>query len=268
MISTTKIVNKMKEIIEEYAKRGEQCDVMKALTLLTQAYISQCGISLGGRTVVYCAAEPWQERLAWLDLPLSEMARKEPLVMLMPHISKEYIPEDYDDYDITSMNEEELLDVCYLMIRGNEFDETTLAVICWGILKATEEKPELTVKIEATAPDGTLLKGILTEQRCSATYVTMTLPYKDLRASKYELVRDAKELLVAAYRDYNRLRLMEDEIRALYPQYLRKIKECKKGSALERHRIYNDVFKVLFADMVISPTSLVKEWFGLEIDEF
>jgi hypothetical protein len=47
------------KIIEKYAIRGEQCDVMKALTLLTKAYISLCGISLGGRTVVYCAAEIW-----------------------------------------------------------------------------------------------------------------------------------------------------------------------------------------------------------------
>ena len=72
-----------KKIIEEYAKRGDQCDIMKALTLLTQAYISMCGISLGCRTVVYCAAEPWQEKLAWLDLQLSEMARKEPFVHMM-----------------------------------------------------------------------------------------------------------------------------------------------------------------------------------------
>ena len=42
--------------IERYAKKGEQCDVMKALTSLTNAYISLCGISLGCRTVVYYAA--------------------------------------------------------------------------------------------------------------------------------------------------------------------------------------------------------------------
>ena len=41
-----------KKVIEEYAMRGAQCDVMKALTLLTQAYISQCGISLGLRTLI------------------------------------------------------------------------------------------------------------------------------------------------------------------------------------------------------------------------
>ena len=32
---------------EEYVKQGESHDVMDALILLTQAYISQCGISLG-----------------------------------------------------------------------------------------------------------------------------------------------------------------------------------------------------------------------------
>jgi hypothetical protein len=47
-----------KKVLEDYAKRGAQCDVMKALALLTQAYVSMCGISLGNRTAVYCAAEP------------------------------------------------------------------------------------------------------------------------------------------------------------------------------------------------------------------
>lgn len=102
-------MKKMKTI-KEYAKLGEVHDVMEALTLLTKAYISMCGISLGYRTVVYCAAEPWLERLAWLDLPLSEMARKEAFVTLMPHITNEYNPERHDKYDITGMDEEELLD--------------------------------------------------------------------------------------------------------------------------------------------------------------
>ena len=123
-----------KKVIEDYAMRGAQCDVMKALTLLTKAYISQCGISLGGRTVVSYAADMWQERLAWLDLPLSEMARKEPFVHLMPHITSEYDTEEYDDYDITCMENDELLRGCYQMIKGKEFDETTLEVLSWGIL--------------------------------------------------------------------------------------------------------------------------------------
>ena len=82
--------------VEEYAKAGEHHDVTDALTLLTKAYISQCGISLGTRTVIYCAAEAWQERLACLDLLLSKKARKEPFINLMPLITDEYDPDKSD----------------------------------------------------------------------------------------------------------------------------------------------------------------------------
>lgn len=101
----------LRKDLETISKRCEQCDVMEALTLLTQAYIRMCGISLGYRTVVYCAAAPWQEKLAWLDLPLSKMARKGPFVHLMPYIFNEYVPKEYDDYDITAMEDEDLLRV-------------------------------------------------------------------------------------------------------------------------------------------------------------
>ena len=256
----------MKKLIEKYAVRGEQCDVMKALTLLTQAYISQCGISLGCRTVVYCAAEPWQERLAWMDLPLSEMARKDPFLHLMPHISIEYVPEEHDDYDITAMNEEELLSVCNQMIRNKEFDETTLEVLCWGLLKATEEEKWLSEEIETTAPDGTMLKGILEKQKCGGTWMIMNSPYNDLSIAKHELVRNPQELLLAGYNDYQRLHQLEDEIRALYPVYITKLSKLKKDSNWERHRIYRNIYGKLLSNMVLVRTDkLIEEWFGLKI---
>ena len=127
------------ELIESYAKKGESHDVMSALTLLTKAYIDQCGVSLGYRTVIYCAAEQWLERLAWLDLPLSAMARKEALVTVMPYITSDYDPEKYDDYDIAAMNEEELMDGCVEMIQSDEYDELTNELLCWGIVKAVNE---------------------------------------------------------------------------------------------------------------------------------
>ena len=255
-----------KKIIEEYAKRGEQCDVMKALTLLTQAYVSMCGISLGNRTVVYCAAEPWQEKLAWMDLPLSEMARKEPFVHLTPQISNEYVPEEFDDYDITAMEDDDLLKVCNQMIRNKEFDETTLEVICWGILKAVENEQWLSEEIEVIAPDGTMLKGILEKQDCSGTWMTMSFPYNDLSILKHELVRNPKSLLLTGYNDYHRLRQMESEIRTLYPVYLDRISKLEKDSAWARHRVFRDVFGKLFEGMVLLEKSLMKEWWGLEIE--
>ena len=249
--------------IERYAKRGEQCDVMKALTLLTKAYINQCGVSLGCRTVAYFAAEGWQEKLAWLDLPLSELARKEPFVNLMPHISKDYVPEEYDKYDIAPLQDEDLLNICTQMIRTKEFDQTTLEVMSWGILKSIEEEKLLSQEVEVTAPDGTLLQGILIKQKCSGTWVLMIKPYCDIEISKSELVRDPRELLVDGYNDYNKLLKMEDQIRALYPQYLNRLKECQ--TRWERHCAFDEVYGNLFDDMILYPYSLIKNLFGLDI---
>ena len=251
------------KVIEEYAKRGERCDVMKALTLLTKAYVSQCGISLGNRTVVYDAADPWLEKLAWLDLPLSEMARREPFVHLMPHISKEYVPEEYDDYDITAMEYDEYLEVCNQMILCKEFDETTLEVIAWGLLKAIGDKELLAQEIQVITPDGTHLKGILEEQNRCHTCLTMTEPYSGLNAIKYELVRDPRELLLAAYSDYHRLHQLKSEVRSLYPVYLENL---KKYPSRRKHCIFEDTYSTILGDIVIRPhKKLIKEWFGLEV---
>ena len=145
------------------------------------------------------------------------MARKEPFVNIMPHISKEYVPEEYDEYDIAPLQDADLLKICTQMIRAKEFDQATLE--SWGILKSIEEEKSLSQEIGVTAPDGTFLQGILVKQNCSGTMVLMIKPYSDIGLSKYELVRDPRELLIAGYNDYNRLLLLEDKIRTLYPQY-------------------------------------------------
>jgi hypothetical protein len=135
----------------------------------------------------------------------------------------------------------------------------------WGILKSIEEEKLLSQEVEVTAPDGTLLQGILNKQNCSGTMVLMIKPYSDIGLSKFELVRDPRDLLIAGYNDYNRLLALEDKIRTLYPLYLSRLKECKKNSRWERHCAFNDVYGELFEDMVLSPYFIVKRLFGLEI---
>ena len=251
--------------IEEYARLGEHHDVMEALLLLTKAYTNMCGYSLGYRTVVYCAGEAWKEKLAWLDFPLSEMARKEPLVTLMPYITNEYDSEIYDEYDIAGMNEEELMAGCKQAITDKEFDEATIEVLCWGIMKATEKKEKLSQEIEVNAPDGTHLKGILTEQRCGCTSVTMTSPYNNLIALTIELERDARQLLIKAYEDCQKLRRQEEKIRALYPQYQDELRKCKNVSDWKKYTVFHKVYGQMVDDTVIvSPEKCFFEWFGLE----
>lgn len=251
--------------MEEYARASEQYGPLEALTLLTKAYISMCGVSLEYRTVVYCAAEAWKEKLAWTDLPLSEMAREKPLVILMPHITSEYDLELYDEYDICGMDNGELLDGCREITGHRVFDKATNEVLCWGILKATEEREKQSVEIEATAADGTPLNGILTEQRCSATVISMTAPYHGLTAMKVELVRDASELLVRAYEDCKRLLGAEREIKNLFPQYQEELRKCKNGTHREKERIFTKIYGEIVGDTdIVAPEELLSKWFGLE----
>ena len=245
---------------------------MDALKLLTQAYINQCGISLGCRTIVYDAAESWQERLAWMDLPLSEMARKESLVCVMPFITSEYDPEEYDKYDITGMDKKELLDGCKQIIQEEIFDEATTEVLCWGLLKALERfEPHVQINeiIEAISSEGIPLKGILTKQQCCNTTIIMQQPYPDVWLYATELVRDARELLLKGYDDYRWLRSMESEIMALYPKYQKELENRKKGSNYRKLCTFDDVYGPLVRETVLlMPEKLIHEWFGLEFYDY
>lgn len=257
----------MTDIIGNYLGKGAEIEVMEALRLLTEAYIQECGISLGYRTVVYNAAEEWQERLAGMDLPLSEMARKEPFINLMPHISKEYIPERYDKYDITGMSDEEMIDCCREIVEEQEFDENTLAVLCWGIQHRINREKFQPVMIEATAPDGTYLKGMLLHQRLAHTSITMLEPFKDTLLRVGELERDPKRLLIQGYQDYMGLLGKEDDIRRLYPTYQKELEKAIVAgeSTWKKRNIFRNVYGSLIGELTLADISgILESRFGLK----
>ena len=257
-------MKKVSKKIVKLAMRGEQHDVMDALRLLTNAYIEMCGISLACRTVVFCAAGEWQERLAWMDLPLSEIARKSGLTDFLPYITSDYDPEIYNRYDIAGMACEELLTCCEQIVNENDFDEPTTEVLCWGLLKATEEKEEK--DIEAMSQDGTTLKGDLVTQHCGYTSLYITSPYS-IHVTKDELVREPKELLIEAYNDIQRLYRMEEEVRTLYPKYQEELEKCKNGKIWEKRKVFDKIYNTLSTQTVISSLSLAElfnKWWGLD----
>lgn len=257
----------MTDIIGNYLGKGAEIEVMEALRLLTEAYIQECGISLGYRTVVYNAAEEWQERLAWMDLPLSEMARKGPFINLMPHISKEYIPERYDKYDITGMSDEEMIDCCREIVEEQEFDENTLAVLCWGIQHRINREKFQPVMIEATAPDGTYLKGMLLHQCLARTSITMLEPFKDTLLRVGELERDPKRLLIQGYQDYMGLLGKEDDIRRLYPTYQKELEKAIVAgeSTWKKRNIFRNVYGSLIGELTLADISgILESCFGLK----
>ena len=115
------------------------------------------------------------------------------------------------------------------------------------------------------SPDGTHLKGFLTEQNCVHTSIDMQSPYNDASFVKFELVRDAKELLVEGYEDYNRLRHMEPKIRARYPKYQQELKKRENESMTKKYDTFKDVYRDIIGDTVLlCPNHLFHEWFGLE----
>lgn len=120
---------------KEFAREGEQMDALVALDLLIKAYISECGRSIGMRTLVYSAAEIW---LYWRlpfspDNPLSmKQIEKEPLIKSMPILCKEFILEKYGEWDITGgFDEKRLKNLCVDQI--DRYDDETMKALCWGI---------------------------------------------------------------------------------------------------------------------------------------
>lgn len=249
---------------DDYVAAGAGQDVMKALELLTRAYVSQCGLSLGCRTVVYCAAESWQLKLAFLDLPLSEMARKEPLFLIMPHISECYDPEVHDEYDICGMNNDELMSSCHDILISGEFDEATNEVLCWGIFEVCRNERFNPRPISTVAEDGTFLSGILRDQSLGCTTVEMTAPFV-MHGLRHELVRDPERILEAMYSERMKFQSMGKEIKSLYEDYRTRFLKIAPGKTMLKYRLFYDVYEPLIGDTsILSPQDLFYEWFGLE----
>lgn len=249
---------------DDYVAAGAGHDVMKALELLTRAYVSQCGLSLGCRTVVYCAAESWQLKLAFLDLPLSEMARKKPLFLIMPHISECYDPEVHDEYDICGMNNDELMSSCHDILISGEFDEATNEVLCWGISEACRNERFIPRPISTVAEDGTLLSGILRNQSLGWTSVEMTAPYA-MHGHRHELVKDPERILETMYSERMKLQSMEKKIKSLYEDYRTRFLKIATEKETLKYSLFYDVYEPLIGDTsILSPQDLFYEWFGLE----
>lgn len=130
---------KYSEKFLELAGKGKQMDVMRALYLLTDAYIDMCGVSLGARTVYYLAGEGWQHKLALSNHELSNDAKHEPLVCLFPLINKNYNPELYDKYDISPIDDSECINYAETLLRQNGRNEELVQALCAGIWYAYEE---------------------------------------------------------------------------------------------------------------------------------
>ena len=135
------------ELFEKYAKEGEKMDALKALKMLTKAYIKELKRDFDWetydeiRTTVYSAAEVWlYDRLPKQDNnPFTEDEINGSLAELMPRICNRYRVRFYGSMTIGGgLSPEKIKELCLIAIDEKLYGSETLSAICWAVKQIPE----------------------------------------------------------------------------------------------------------------------------------
>ncbi len=120
---------KEKEYLKLVAK-GRKMDPMRAMELLSDYYIDNCGVSLGHRTVAYDAGSEWL--LQYLEKhPEDKRWNNRTCFMdVMPVINNRFTEEHCENYDICGLDAEK--EYSLALSAAKEVDEETAIALCWG----------------------------------------------------------------------------------------------------------------------------------------
>ena len=118
-----------------YKERESERTPIEALTLLTDAYIAECGVSMTYRTLVEGASWYWQKLLAESEHVLANFAKKHSFTQLMPYLSEEFNQrkEHYWEYDICNLDSDTVIEAAQCYMKDIEGDERLKAVFAIGI---------------------------------------------------------------------------------------------------------------------------------------
>lgn len=116
----------------EYASRAEEITPQRALDMLIDIYIDNCGISSGERTLAEYAAEYWREKLSET---MPQVAECEYFEDVMELLSEKFRAnrEEITKYDIVFLSDEGLQEVCKEFIEFSN-DEVANTVVCAGVV--------------------------------------------------------------------------------------------------------------------------------------
>ena len=116
----------------EYASRAEEITPQRALDMLIDIYIDNCGISSGERTLADYAAEYWREKLSET---MPQVADCEYFEDVMELLSEKFRAnrEEITKYDIVFLSDEGLQEVCKEFIEFSN-DEVANTVVCAGVV--------------------------------------------------------------------------------------------------------------------------------------
>ena len=116
------------------AELGSKMDTMYALNLLCDAYIDMCGVSAGSRTVYHRAGNGWKKKLGESKHELALDARNHSLTDLFSYINKRYIAEEYNEYDILPISEQQCVEIAEELLIENSDNEELAKALCAGIV--------------------------------------------------------------------------------------------------------------------------------------
>lgn len=124
------------ETLKSYAQRADEIETTKALDILCDIYMDNCGISLGTRTVAENAIFYWIHRWQQENPSLPQSMGLYDVMELRSEKYKED-KEFYDKYDVTILSGEDLYRICMDMVDENP-DDTTRIVLCAGVLNVLD----------------------------------------------------------------------------------------------------------------------------------
>ena len=134
---------KYSEVFLKVAELGAKMDTMYALNLLCDAYIDMCGVSAGSRTVYHRAGDGWKKKLGESKHELALDARNHSLTDLFSYINKRYIAEEYNEYDILPISEQQCVEIAEELLRENGDNEELAKALCAGIVFSNETEDVL-----------------------------------------------------------------------------------------------------------------------------
>lgn len=104
-------IEKLLTLCRQWAEREEEVTIIEALTLLTEFYMEQCGVSLTQRTLAYECGEYWLYKLSLTDHPLAERVGKDSFTQLMPHLSEEFArnKQHYWGYELHEVDKDSMV---------------------------------------------------------------------------------------------------------------------------------------------------------------
>ncbi len=202
---------KEKEYLKLVAK-GRKMDPMRAMELLSDYYIDNCGVSLGYRTIAYDAGSEWLNCYLEKHPEDNRWNNKTCFMDVMPVINSRFTKENCEKYDISGLDEKK--EYSLALSAAKEIDEETAAALCWGnyMVRIKLEEHNFFMLIRVVVGEDSILdltgRALFlsmkdaeremqkwTEQNCSHTlcYIIREIPREEIFFDELVPVMDYKE---------------------------------------------------------------------------